>query len=210
MLALPGYSSHPSAIAYREMRHSLAAIPHAVPLKPTHRRIDPAVSGPLQVGTHQQSLLQRVSPGRHPDHAVAMVFHPVPPFGIQRRHPHRRITGGFAFHGSRLHAARNRLRQKLFAPSEKHLGVLDARVRADRTLRPRHPTRQLVSPAVLIASDVNDRRSTRRYPHGPCNWLKPHGHRLHARRRVVQQRPTEYVKVRAKNDIAQHVGTFWR
>ena len=33
-------------------------------LKPSHRRIEPAVSSPLQVGTHQQSLLQRVGPGR--------------------------------------------------------------------------------------------------------------------------------------------------
>ena len=63
---------------------SLAAIPHAVPLKPSNRGIDPAVSGPLQVGTHQQSLLQRVGPGRHPDHAVAVVLHAVQPFGIPR------------------------------------------------------------------------------------------------------------------------------
>ena len=210
VLALRGHSSHQNVIAYREMRQSLAAIPHAVPLKPSHRRIDPAVSGPLQVGIHQQSLLQRVGPGRHPDHAVAMVLHPRQPLGIPRSHPHRRITGGSALRSGRLHAAHNLLRRKLVAPSEKHLRVLDARVRADRTLRPRHPTRQQVCPAVLIAIDVHDRRSTRRYPHGPCTWLKPHGHRLHARRRVAQQNPTEYLKVRAKNDLAQHLGTFWR
>ena len=39
--ALPKHSRHHNVIAYREMRQSLAAIPHAVPLKPTHRRIDP-------------------------------------------------------------------------------------------------------------------------------------------------------------------------
>ena len=53
------------------------ALPHAVLLKPIHRRIYPAISGPLQVGTNQQSLLHRVGPGRHPDHAVAIVIHPV-------------------------------------------------------------------------------------------------------------------------------------
>ena len=77
VLALLGYSSHQNVIAYGEMRQSLAAIPHAVSLKPSHCRIDPVVSGPLQVGTHEQSLLQRVGPARHPDHAVAMVPHPV-------------------------------------------------------------------------------------------------------------------------------------
>ena len=60
-LALPGHSTHQIVIAYREMRQSLAAIPHAVPLKPTHRRIDPAVSGPLHVGTHTNSCFFRES-----------------------------------------------------------------------------------------------------------------------------------------------------
>ena len=83
VLALPRYSSHQNVIAYREMRQNLATIPHTVPLRPSHRRIDPAVSGPLQVSTHQQSLLRRVGPGRHPYHAVAMVLHRVQHFGIQ-------------------------------------------------------------------------------------------------------------------------------
>ena len=48
---------------------------NAVALKPSRRCVDPAVSGPLQGGTHQQSLLHRVGPGRHPDHAVTMVLH---------------------------------------------------------------------------------------------------------------------------------------
>ena len=52
VLALPGYSNHQNVIAYREMRQSLASILHAVSLKPSHRRIDPAVSAPLRVGTH--------------------------------------------------------------------------------------------------------------------------------------------------------------
>ena len=46
-LALPGHSSHQIVIAYREMLQGLTPIPHAVPAKPTHRRINPAVSGPL-------------------------------------------------------------------------------------------------------------------------------------------------------------------
>ena len=50
LLALPGYSSHQNIIATREMRQYFDALPHAVPLKPSHRCIDPAVSGPLQVG----------------------------------------------------------------------------------------------------------------------------------------------------------------
>ena len=99
VLALPAYSSHQNLIAYREMRQRFHAIPHALPLKPSHRRIDPVVSGPLQVGTHQQSLLQSVGPGRHPDHAVAMVFHSVQSFGIQRSHPQRRIEGVSALSG---------------------------------------------------------------------------------------------------------------
>ena len=118
MLALPGYSSHQNVLAYRKMRQSLAAIPHTVPLKPSHRRIDPAVSGPLQVGTHQQSLLQRVSPGRHPDHAMGMVLHPVQPFGIPLSHPHRRITGWSALRSGRLHPAHNLLRRKLSLPAK--------------------------------------------------------------------------------------------
>ena len=154
--ALPGHSSHQNVIAYREMRQSLAAIPHAVSLKPIHRWIDAAVSGPFQVGTHQQSLLQRVGPTRHPDHAAAMVLHPVQPFGIKRTHPRCRIERGSTLRRGRLHAAHNLLRWKLVAPTEKHLRVLDARVHSDRIPRPRHLTRQQVSPAVLIASDMHD------------------------------------------------------
>ena len=45
-----------------------------MPVKPSHRRIDPAVSGPFQVGTHPQSLPQRVGSGRHPGQAVATVL----------------------------------------------------------------------------------------------------------------------------------------
>ena len=172
------------------------------------RCMDPAVSGPLQVGTHQQSLFHRAGVARQPDHAVAMVLHPVQPFGIQRSQPQRRIAGGSAIRSGRLHAARNFLRRKRVAPNERHLRVLDARVPADRTPRPRHPRRQQISPSLLIASDVHDRRITRLCPHCPCTWMKSHARRLHARRRVAQQRPTEYVKVRAKNDIANHLDTF--
>ena len=135
MLALPAHCSHRIVIAYREIRQNLAGI-----LKPSHRCIDPAVSGLLQVDIHQQSLLQTVGPGQHPDHAVAMLRHPVQSFGIQRSHPHRRITGGSAFPSGILYVAHNLLRRKLVAPSEKHLRLLDASVRADRTPRPRHPT----------------------------------------------------------------------
>ena len=77
LLAQPGYSSHQNVIIYREMWQSLPVIPRAVPLKPSLRRVDLVVSGRLQVGAHQQSLLQKVGPGRHPNHAVAMVLHPV-------------------------------------------------------------------------------------------------------------------------------------
>ena len=87
VLALCGYSSHQNVIAYREMRQSLAAIPHAVPFKPSHHCIDPAVSGSLRVGTHQQSLLQRVVPGRHTDHAVAIVLYPVQPLESREATP---------------------------------------------------------------------------------------------------------------------------
>lgn len=51
--------------------------------------------GHLQVGKYQQSLLQRLGPGRHLNHVVAMVFHPVQPFGFQRSHPQHRIQGEF-------------------------------------------------------------------------------------------------------------------
>ena len=80
---LPRFSSHEYVIAYREMRQSLAAILHAVPLKPSHRHIYRAMSSPRQVGTYQQSHLQRVGSGRHPDYAVVMVLHLVQRLGIQ-------------------------------------------------------------------------------------------------------------------------------
>ena len=124
-----------------------------MPLKPSHRRIDLAVSGPLQVGTHQQSLLRRVGPGRHPDHAVAKVLYPVQPFGIPRSHPHRRITGKSALRSGRLHAAHNLIRRKLVAPSEKQLRLLYARVPADRTLRPRRPTTQQFSSSAMCTKE---------------------------------------------------------
>ena len=57
LLALPGFSGHQNVIAYRQMRQSLTAILQAVPLTPGHRRVDPALSGLLRVGTRQQSLL---------------------------------------------------------------------------------------------------------------------------------------------------------
>ena len=191
---------------YREVRQSLATIPHAVPLKPSHRCIDTAVSGPLQVGTPAvDSSESRPHPAPR-----SRGGHGAPP-GTTLRNPVKQsptpYRGRSALRSGRLHA----LRRKLVAPSEKHLRVLDARVHADRTPRPRHPTRQQVSPAVIIARDVHDRRRTRLRPHGPYTRWKPHGHRLHVRRRVPQQRPTEFVKVRvktAKNDIAQHIGTF--
>ena len=106
-------------IAYREIRENFAAILHAVPLKPSHRRIDPAVSDSLQVGTHQQSLFQRFSAGRHPDHAVAMALHPVQPFGIHPSHPRPLIEGGSALRSGRLNLAHNLIRQKVVAPCEK-------------------------------------------------------------------------------------------
>ena len=93
----------------------------------------------------------------------------------------------------------------------KHLRVLDANAYADQTPRPRHPTRQQVSPAVVIAKDVHDRKNTRLRLHSLCTRLTPRGHRPHVRKRVAQQRPTEYIDGRAKtasNDIAQHLGTF--
>ena len=43
VFALPGYPSHQNVIAYREMRQSLAAIPHAVLLKTSHSRFDPCL-----------------------------------------------------------------------------------------------------------------------------------------------------------------------
>ena len=89
-----------------------------MPLKPRHRRIDPGVFSLFQVGIHQQSLIQRVTPGRHPDHAVTMVFDRLQPFGIHRRYPRRRLEGGSALRSDRMDAAHNLLRWKRVAPSE--------------------------------------------------------------------------------------------
>ena len=62
VLALPGHSNHQNIIAYLDMRQSLPALPHAVPLKPSHRCIDPAVSAPLQVGTTNSRVFRESAP----------------------------------------------------------------------------------------------------------------------------------------------------
>ena len=139
VLALSGYSSRQNIIAYSEIWQSLDARPHAVPLKPSHRCIDLAASSPLQMGTYQQSFLQRVGPGRHPDHAMAMAFHPRQPFVIRRSHPHPGTEGGSVFRSGCLHAAHNIFRLKLVVPSKMCLRVLDAQVHADRIPRPASP-----------------------------------------------------------------------
>ena len=112
VLVFPGYSSHQNVIAYRKMRQSLAPISHAVPLKPSHRRIDPAVSGPLQVGASSESRPRpaprsRGNHGAPPGIALRNPAKPPPtPYRVWVRPPQRR-----------LHAAHNLFRRKLVAPS---------------------------------------------------------------------------------------------
>ena len=134
------------------MRQSVAVHTHAVPITPSHRRTDLAVSGPLQVGKHQRSLFQNVGPVRHPGHAVATVLHPVQPFGIQGTHPRGPFADVSAFHNGRLHAVHNLLRRKLVAPNVTYPRVIDAWVPADRVARVRHPTRRRAFRAISSQS----------------------------------------------------------
>lgn len=152
------------------------ALQYATPLKPSHCCIDPAVSGPLQLGTHQQSFLQKLDLGRNPDHTVAMVFHPVQPFGNLAKPPPTPYPGLACLPRRPPERRDHDVGRKLNASSKSHLCVLDVFMHAHPTFGSRHPTRQQVSPAVIVSKHVRD--SVRKLSEEHTTSLQTLCHRL--------------------------------